>query len=230
MPCAGQCVLANIVREGILILMGAGACAPGDGWHAGLAPAGCRGRLCADRIQGRGMGGKDKIRKNRSFSNMPAVKKLIHGLIGRIRNAKRHYELKMRHFIRRLKIKHKDFCIISNNCWGGTIYQYFGIEYNTPTVGLYFGTEDFVKFAANLRHYMEQELVFIPWESTTSYDFLRKIDQKPFPVARLDDIEIYFMHYDSPEEALEKCGMQSKTTAFPRKVNQVILFDENIGE
>ncbi len=39
------------------------------------------------------------------------------------------------------------------------------------------------------------------------------------------DVEIYL-----PEEALEKCGMQSKTTAFPRKVNQVILFDENIGE
>ena len=147
---------------------------------------------------------------------MPAVKKLIHGLTGRIRNAKRHYELKMRHFIRRLKIKHKDFCIISNNCWGGTIYQYFGIEYNTPTVGLYFGTEDFVKFAADLRHYMEQELVFIPWESTTSYEFLRKIDQKPFPVARLDDIEIYFMHYDSPEEALEKWNKRKKRINYNR--------------
>ena len=103
---------------------------------------------------------------------------------------------------RQSKLKSKDFCIICNNCWGGFVYQYFGLQYNTPTVGLFILGRDFVKFAANLEHYLAQQLVFIPWEQSSYYDHLR--DEKPYPVAKLDDIEIYFMHYHSQEEAEEK--------------------------
>lgn len=31
-----------------------------------------------------------------------------------------------------------DFSIISNNCWAGTVYRYFGLPYQSPTAGLYF--------------------------------------------------------------------------------------------
>lgn len=52
--------------------------------------------------------------------------------------------------VRRSKIKNKDFTIISNNCWGGYVYRYYGLEYNSPTIGGYFFSEDYIKFLKNL--------------------------------------------------------------------------------
>ncbi len=102
----------------------------------------------------------------------------------------------------RRKLKNRRFTIISNNCWGGMIYQKYGLKYRTPTVGLYILGRDFVKLAADWKHYFAAPLQFIPWEEASYYPFLR--DKEPYPVARLDDIEIYFMHYRTAEEAAEK--------------------------
>lgn len=55
----------------------------------------------------------------------------------------------------------KPFTIISNNCWGGLVYQYYGFGYDTPTVGMYFFAEDYVKFVSNLKHYLEIDIHFI---------------------------------------------------------------------
>lgn len=100
------------------------------------------------------------------------------------------------------KLKSKDFTIISNNCWGSFEYQKFGLKYMSPTVGLYFLGHDFVKLAANWEHYFSCKLEFIPWEECSYYYALKT--EIPYPVAKLDDIEVYFMHYASEEEAAEK--------------------------
>lgn len=109
-------------------------------------------------------------------------------------------------FFRRRKLKYKDFTILSNNCWGGFIYQMFHLPYNTPTIGLMIMERDYVKFLADLDHYLEEPLVFIPAESSKYYAMLTKTDYKigGYPVALLDDIEIHFVHYSSEEEAKEK--------------------------
>ena len=39
---------------------------------------------------------------------------------------------------RKARIKNKEITIISNNCWGGFMYQSCGLQYNTPLIGLYF--------------------------------------------------------------------------------------------
>lgn len=39
---------------------------------------------------------------------------------------------------RRKKLKDPNVTIISNNCWGGHVYRYFGLPYMSPTIGLYF--------------------------------------------------------------------------------------------
>ena len=107
-----------------------------------------------------------------------------------------------------LKLKSKDFSIISNNCWGGAIYQKYGLEYRSPTAGLYLLGHDFVKFAERLDHYIACELEFIPWEESSYYEVIK--NNKPYPVARLDDIEIYFMHYPTEKEAAEKWYRRAK--------------------
>ena len=120
----------------------------------------------------------------------------------KLRNAEMLVRQKVKQTIRRQKLKCKDFSIICNNCWGGGIYQSFGLQYNTPTIGLYLLGGDFVKFAADLEYYLAQELVFIPWEESSYYNHLT--GKTSYPIARLDDIEVYFMHYHSEEEAKEK--------------------------
>ena len=102
----------------------------------------------------------------------------------------------------RKRLKCRDFTIFSNNCWAGSIYQKYGLPYRTPTVGLFIPGDDFVRFCAGWQDYLAKELCFIPWEQARLHSLLE--GQIPYPVARLGDIEIYFMHYPSPGEAREK--------------------------
>lgn len=122
--------------------------------------------------------------------------------MSKIKNAfiKINEELKKRKL--RKKLKSTDFSIISNNCWGSFIYQKYGLQYRSPTAGLFILGHDFVKLCRDWEKYFESKLEFIPWESASYHYAL--LQESPYPIARLDDIEIYFMHYHSEEEAAEK--------------------------
>lgn len=102
---------------------------------------------------------------------------------------------------RRDKLKNKNFTIISNNCWGGHVYRYFGMPYDSPTIGLYFFSADYVKFVLNLKYYIGQELTFIDYTESKYKDELIKNNQLNVPIGKLDDIELVFLHYHSIEEA-----------------------------
>ena len=114
---------------------------------------------------------------------------------------------KIKQIHRQSKLYFTDFTIISNNCWGGFIYQYFGLKYNSPTIGLYIPGNDFVKFCSKLDYYLNQELIFIQWEQSRRYEQLK--DKKPYPIAKLDDIEIYFMHKLSQRENCSKQDIEN---------------------
>ena len=57
--------------------------------------------------------------------------------------------------IRRKCLNQKDFTIISNNCWGGHVYRFFGASYDSPTVGLYMFSEYYVKFVFHLKEFTQ---------------------------------------------------------------------------
>lgn len=139
-------------------------------------------------------------------------------MLKKIRNAKIKLTNKIKCFLRRLKIKNKDFSIISNNCWGGFIYQHFGLEYTTPTIGLFIYEKDYVKFCANLKHYLSLELEFIDVEHSKYYDKVTDNQTKEitYPIARLGDIEVFFMHYHSQQEATEKWERRKKRTNYDK--------------
>lgn len=52
---------------------------------------------------------------------------------------------------RQKKLLGKDFTIISNNCWGGMIYESYNLPKNSPTVGLFFFAEDYIRFLKDLK-------------------------------------------------------------------------------
>lgn len=112
---------------------------------------------------------------------------------------------------RRKALKSFDFTIISNNCWGGFVYQSYGIPYNSPTIGLYFMADDYIKFVSDLKKYINSDLKFVSPENSRYYDLL-KTDKRfgEYPIGKIKDIEIIFLHYSSEEEAYDKWNRRCK--------------------
>lgn len=104
----------------------------------------------------------------------------------------KRFEWKMYKICKRARVKCKNLTILSSNCNGTYIYHDLGLEFQSPTINLYFEMEDFLKFLSNLDHYLASELHEI---KTSEFDY---------PVGILDDIKIYFMHYSNFEEAKNK--------------------------
>ena len=100
------------------------------------------------------------------------------------------------------RLINRDFTIISNNCYGGFVFQKYGIPYRTPTAGIIIQNDDYIKFCRNIKHYLTCELKFIPVSEAKDYENLTSFGK--FPVAMLDDVEIDFVHYKTAEEAAYK--------------------------
>lgn len=115
------------------------------------------------------------------------------------------------------------FSIISNNCWGGHVYRYFGLKYSSPTIGMYFFSDEYIRFIKNLKYYLSLQLTIIPIEESKYRDILIEREQASVPIGRLDDVEIVFLHYKSPEEALSKWARRTNRINFS---NLIVKFSE----
>ena len=119
---------------------------------------------------------------------------------------------------RNKKLKTKDFSIISNNCYAGIVYQYLGLKYNTPTIGLFFYAAEYIKFLENFNHYIHCSLSFIDTNKSRYYKQLCKSGYENVIIGILEDVEIVFLHYQSREEAKNKwekrCKRLSKNIIF----------------
>ncbi len=93
----------------------------------------------------------------------------------------------------RRRLKNTGFSIISNDCTGAVMCHDLGVRFNSPFVNLWLYPEDYLKYCENMDYYNACELAFDISEEGIDY-----------PLGRLDDIKIYFMHYTSEQEAKEK--------------------------
>lgn len=101
------------------------------------------------------------------------------------------------------KIKNKNITIISNNCWGGIFYRNNNLEYCSPTLGMFFMADEYIKFIYEMKKYIESEIEFISVDQSRYCQYLKMIKYDGL-VAQILDLEICFLHYDSEEEAKEK--------------------------
>lgn len=147
-----------------------------------------------------------------------------------IRLKLRKLYIKNTYKMRKKKIKNREFTIISNNCWGGFVYQSYGLEYSSPTIGLFFEASDYIKFVKNLKKYISMDLKFINPKEAKLYG-IKNIN---FPVGRLGDIDIYFMHYKTEKDAKEKWERRCKRINWDKILykfsNQNLCTIENIKE
>lgn len=136
-------------------------------------------------------------------------------------------------YFKRLRLKEKNFSIISNNCWGGMVYDNFALPYLSPTIGLFFMSNDYIKFLKNIKYYLSGELKQISWKDTPFKEFLysnkeqykRSLDKNldDLIICQLYDIYIVFLHYDSFDEASHKWYRRSKRINFD---NMIVKFND----
>lgn len=115
-------------------------------------------------------------------------------------------------FYTRIGLKNKSFSILSNNCWGGAVYDHFHLPYQTPTVGLWIPADDYLRFLSNLTFYLEQDLMRINWQDCHAKELLLERKRRgkyqfeldDLNIGRLYDVDIVFLHYHSFDDAKSK--------------------------
>ena len=90
------------------------------------------------------------------------------------------------------KLAGKNFTIFSNNCLGGVFYHDAGRQFTSPTINLAFDGEDFIKFLEAPEKYYKKNFSFFTWEGHN------------YPLAKVEDIEVRFVHYKTEEECIQK--------------------------
>lgn len=95
---------------------------------------------------------------------------------------------------RQKKLNNTNFTIISNNCWGGMTYETYNLPKQSPTVGLFFMAEDYIKFISDLKGYLSEDLRFISprdskWRNAKEIKNDSHFGQ--YPIGKLGDIEIF---------------------------------------
>ncbi len=99
---------------------------------------------------------------------------MIANLYSRLYGAVDRRTIKCFSSLRRSFLEKQDFSIISNNCWAGFVYKYFGLPYLSPTAGLYFYPDDYNKLCYNLREYMAEEVKYLKFEESKHKEKLAK--------------------------------------------------------
>lgn len=90
------------------------------------------------------------------------------------------------------KLEGIEFSIFGNNCLAGVFYHDAGRQFSSPTINTGMDGEEYIRFLQRPQHYIDHPMEFI---TVPGYSF---------PIARVDDIEIRFVHYGTAEEAEAK--------------------------
>ena len=134
---------------------------------------------------------------------------------------------------RQRKLREKQFTIFSNNCWGGHLYRYFNLPYLSPTIGLYFFSDDYMRFLNNARQYLEADIKFVTYRESKYREILEERGGENLicPIGVIDDIEVVFLHYKSDEEAMLKWRRRSERICWDNiivKMSEMNLCSETL--
>lgn len=129
--------------------------------------------------------------------------------------------------IRKKRLIKDDFSIISNNCWGGITYEWYGLEKRSPTVGMWFFADDYLKFVSNLNYYLSYDIEVFPMNESRRYQEIKSLQATECPIGKIaEDIEVVFLHYKDPQIAADKWNRRRKRVNFD---NLVVKFSNMNG-
>lgn len=104
--------------------------------------------------------------------------------------------------------------LISSNCNGAFILHDLNLQFRSPFVNLWMTPRDYIKFLQNLEHYLACNMSFTTEENIS------------YPIGLLDDVKIYFQHYQTEADAKEKWEARAKRINLD---NLFILFSDRDG-
>lgn len=121
---------------------------------------------------------------------------------------------------RRIGIK-KKFTVFANNCWGGRLYDKFGLPYLTPTIGLAMNAQDFVEFLKNIDYYLSLTPIPIETKQKTVNDEWGYYD------CTLGNIIVEFRHYRNVEDAISKWTRRKTRTIYDNIIVKMSYYIDN---
>jgi uncharacterized protein (DUF1919 family) len=122
------------------------------------------------------------------------------------------------HMDKYISLLKSNISIIANNCWGGMMYNALGMRFNSPFINMREEQEDFVRLLSNLDYYLKQELKLVKY----SHNSTENIE---YPICRLDDVELNFIHYKSLRLAEEKWYTRIRRVNFDNLF--IMMFTDN---
>jgi len=155
-----------------------------------------------------------------------ALYKFLKSIYTFLRN--QYYAYKRRPYLKELAILiDNDTSIISSNCFAGRIMQDKKMQYNTPTLGLYFMYPDYIEFLQHLEYYLkEAKIEFVDKSKYPLGNERHKQWKHWYPIGLLDGkVEIHFLHYFTEEEAATKWYRRAGRVNFDKLL--VIGMDQN---
>lgn len=138
-----------------------------------------------------------------------------------------YYIKRYRYIIELRKALPKNISIISSNCFAGRIMQDLNMQYNSPTLGLYFMYPDYLEFLSNLEYYLKDaKIEFVEHSKYTLGDYRRNKAKHWYPIGLLGGrVEIHFLHYHTEEEAATKWYRRASRVNFDKLL--VIGMEQN---
>lgn len=97
----------------------------------------------------------------------------------------------------RKKLTNQNPTLICSNCFGGILYHWLGLRFNSPFINLYMNNDDFILALENWDYFISQPILE------------DKNNKKQYPVGVIylehdTKVELHFMHYTSFKEAVYK--------------------------
>ena len=103
------------------------------------------------------------------------------------KKASKFCRIYIRNQLEKKRLKRESFSLISNTCLAGVIYHDMGHRFQSPTINLYIRPCEFVRFCAEIKRYLDEELVEVKAETSVA-------PLPDYPVALLGDITLYCKH------------------------------------
>ena len=130
------------------------------------------------------------------------------GILNRL--ATKTWSFRSRVYLQHLqkRLKNREFSLITNDCVGGVICHNLNMPFLSPTVNLWMTAEDYLVFLSDLPYFLSCPVEEIHEEGIN------------YPIGLLrkgtETVKLYFMHYESFEQAVEKWTSRAKRVLFDR--------------
>ena len=112
--------------------------------------------------------------------------------------------------------------IVSNNCWGGILYNSLYMECRSPFKNVSINEKDYIKLVSNFGYYMSIDPVF---NGKSSYD---SHIQKAVPILQLGDIEIKENHELDPYKGISDWIRRREKINYSEIVFEMYAIDKEI--